>query len=585
MAYAQVGTVANIAMVGSNGATWSGNWIFHLYPTAAENTLRNNIYNSGVYITTYNEYSNPTYANVMVGEWGTISATFLSQFLTAVGTYVDIYNSKLGNSIKLRINCVRKDSMTGVTLQLIVYGYTITLTSNTIIVGGADEYGRVRNIVLNAFVDNDNGFAAITYGLCLTTNNIADIFGMWRGDSSVNNTIRQAMYALLMYGGGGGGGGNPYVDGGLNTDPAGGEDQNFDETSDTILEPTLPSNPATGSGFVTAYVPTLSEINDVADYLIDPNVLQALANTVLKLSDVVVGLSVFPFIITATGYKNIEINLCGIHLNTGVSSHYSDAQFVTLNMGSVDVKKYWDNCLDFDPFTGISLYLPYIGYVDLDTDEVMGKTIQVKYNVDIFTGCCLALVIVDGSVMYQFPGECSCQIPVTSVSFDSFLQSAIGLGIAAASGAEAVKGGQAMVDKATDNFMKASGRKQIFKAQEKMWEAEAGLDAIKTSAHEQLALAGVSAVMSAKGQYSHAGAMSSCAGILGTQKPFLIIKRPKQCMPEGYESIRGFPCNMKKTLGDLSGYTEVGDIHLNIPDATVEEIVECERFLKGGVFL
>lgn len=381
------------------------------------------------------------------------------------------------------------------------------------------------------------------------------------------------------------GGDNPYEGGGLNDEPAGGEDQNFEETSDTIAEPTLPSSPATGSGFITAYVPTLSEINDVADYLIDPSVLQALAGTVLKLSDVVIGLSIFPFTIAATGSKEVKLNLMGIHLTTGVTCHYSDSQFVPLNMGTLEVKKYWDNCLDFDPYTRISIYLPYVGYVDLDTDEVMGREITVKYNVDIVTGCCLALIIVDGSVLYQYPGECSCQIPVTSVSFDSFLQSAVQLGITAASGARAVKGAAASVSEAGAGVLAAEGMADTRDALSDYNAARASFSGIKANVGDSLLSASVSAVVNAKGQYSHAGAMSSCAGILGTQKPFLIIKRPKQCMPEGFEGIRGFPCNMKATLSDLEGYTEVGDIHLNIPNATVQEIVECEQFLKEGVFL
>ena len=381
------------------------------------------------------------------------------------------------------------------------------------------------------------------------------------------------------------GGGNPYEGGGLNDELAGGEDQNFEETSDTIAEPTLPSSPATGSGFITAYVPTLSEINDVADYLIDPSVLQALAGTVLKLSDVVIGLSIFPFTITASGSKEIKMNLCGVHLTTGVTCHYSNSQFVTLSMGTVEVKKYWDNCLDYDPYTRITLYLPYVGFVDLDTDEVMGKEVTVKYNVDIVTGCCLALIIVDGSVLYQYPGECSCQIPITSVSFDTFLQSAVQLGITAASGARAVKGAAGSVSQAGSSVLAAEGAGAQRLAMEDFNAERAKFAGIKADVGDSLISASVGAVLSAKGQYSHAGAMSSCAGILGTQKPFLIIKRPRQCMPEGYEGIRGFPCNMKATLSDLEGYTEVGDIHLNIPNATVQEIVECEQFLKEGVYL
>lgn len=582
MAYGQVGTITNITMIGSNGATWSGNWTFHLYPSSIDSFVRGRLY-SDVYVSTYSEYTNPDYAAAIVGDWGLLRKTFLTQFLTAVGAYVDIYNTKFGNQIKLRIEATSVGSPTSVSIFLIVFGYSIRLRYNAVLYGNSG--GMEFDCFFSCYIDPDNAIAALALALPITNRDRMDIYGLWTGDSSVNATVKQSLYTLLTYGGGGGGGGNPYIDGGLNTDPAGGEDQNFDETSDTILEPTLPSNPATGSGFITAYVPTLTEINRVADYLIDPNVLQALAGTVLKLSDVVIGLSIFPFTIAATGSKEIKMNLCGAHLTTGVTCHYSDSQFVTLNMGSINVKNYWDNCLDYDPYTRITLYLPYVGFVDLDTDEVMGKEITVKYNVDIVTGCCLALIIVDGSVLYQYPGECSCQIPITSVSFDNFLQSAVQLGITAASGARAIKGAGASLAEAGGQVLATDDAGVQRLAMGDYDKERAKFTGIKASVTDSLISASVGAVLSAKGQYSHAGAMSSCAGILGTQKPFLIIKRPKQCLPEGFEGIRGFPCNMKATLRDLEGYTEVGDIHLNIPNATVQEIVECEQFLKEGVYL
>ena len=499
-----------------------------------------------------------------------------------------IYNDTFGESVNIEF--MRTGSLTGTT-YVNYYGQRSGGTSMKTSVQ-TPEAGYIAWMSFALFVDDENGVGTVvtcgnaTYYMS-GLGERADRYEQ-AGFGSNASPLTHVVYMLVA-----GheidpptpGGGNPYEGGGLNDEPAGGEDQNFEETSDTISEPTLPSSPATGSGFMTAYVPTLSEINDVADYLIDPTVLQALAGTVLKLSDVIIGLSIFPFTIAATGAKEVKLNLMGIHLTTGVTCHYSDSQFVTLNMGSIDVKKYWDNCLDYDPYTRISIYLPYVGYVDLDTDEVMGKEMTVKYNIDIVTGCCLVLIIVDGSVLYQYPGECSCQIPVTSVSFDNFLQSAVQLGITAASGARAVKGAAASVSEAGAGVLAAEGMADTRDALSDYNAARASFSGIKANVGDSLLSASVSAVLSAKGQYSHAGAMSSCAGILGTQKPFLIIKRPKQCMPEGYEGIRGFPCNMKATLGDLEGYTEVGDIHLNIPNATVQEIVECEQFLKEGVYL
>lgn len=381
-----------------------------------------------------------------------------------------------------------------------------------------------------------------------------------------------------------GAGSNPYADGGY-SEPGGGEDQNFDEVSDTIDLPALPIYGATGSGFVTAFCPTVGQINDVADYLITPNIAQVIQGLFVKLSDVIIGLHLLPFVVNASNSKNIEIKNLAFSINTGVTSFYADNQYQRLDMGSVDVLKCWDNCLDYNPYTFVSIYLPFCGYFELDTDEVMGKTLHVVYDIDIITGSCVALIQIDGSVMYQFSGMCSCQIPITSVDFNQAVQSLIGLGASAAAGIKMIKGAATATQEAASRAMAPQNSLTRQLTYENYMEAKMNEQDIKEDVASRLAGASVNAVISGKGNYMHAGAVSSAPGFLACRKPFLIIKRPKQSVPEDYETMRGFPSNMKATLGDLSGYTEVEDIHLNIPDATVDEIVECERLLKGGVYL
>lgn len=595
MGYSQHSAYSDMAVAVNGTKVYEGVLVFMLVP---DNVLAWEISHPYGNDTNVIGYSNPDFAALELS-YGNCSPECVTNFffthMTQAGDYIDFYNTRIGNTFSLRFVCTQyfdNGSNKFISCQPYIifpggsYTYTHSLTYHQVSGTYSASCG------FNILTDPDSGKASVfrcyrSYDSSAVSRSSYSINSIPYMQSSEYNIYSPILNAIFSTGvtPPTPGGDNPYEGAGLNDEPAGGEDQNFEETSDTIAEPTLPASPATGSGFITAYVPTLTEINDVADYLIDPNVLQALAGTVLKLSDVVIGLSIFPFTIAATGSKEIKMNLCGVHLTTGVTCHYSDSQFVNLDMGSLEVKKYWDNCLDYDPYTRITLYLPYVGFVDLDTDEVMGKTIGVKYNVDIVTGCCLALIIVDNSVLYQYPGECSCQIPITSVSFDTFLQSAVQLGITAASGARAIKGAAGPVAQAGSNVLATEDAGVQRLAMQDYNAERAKFAGIKAGVADSLISASVGAVLSAKGQYSHAGAMSSCAGILGTQKPFLIIKRPKQCMPEGYEGIRGFPCNMKATLSDLEGYTEVGDIHLNIPDATVAEIVECEQFLKEGVYL
>ena len=359
----------------------------------------------------------------------------------------------------------------------------------------------------------------------------------------------------------------------------------YDETSDTIAEGSLPTIGGNTSGMCTAYVPSLTQINALANRLADPTVYQVLGNTILKMDDIIIGLSIFPFAVPKiTATHQLRINLVGVYVPSGLYIDKADGQYHEIPCGSLNVEEYWGNCLDYNPYTKVSIYLPFCGFYELDTDDVMGKTLTVNYRVDIMTGTCLASIIVDGSVMYQYAGQCSSQIPISSVSFDSFMQSIISVGVATATGGAglAAAGASAALGDARAN-MAGMAHADVSQYQHESVRANFHKTVVDTQSSIQSATAG--AIMSAKGQYKHAGAMTGIAGFMGAKKPYLIIKRPNQCIPSDYGMYHGYPSNTKAKLGDLYGYTVVDDIRLNIPDATVEEIIECEKLLKGGIII
>lgn len=374
----------------------------------------------------------------------------------------------------------------------------------------------------------------------------------------------------------------PY--GGDDYDESSGGNGDHDDESDTITQSALPVAAATRTGMCTAYVPTWGEIKDVASALLDPNIFQILAQNVVKLSDVVIGLSVFPCAISATDTGTVKANVLGVEIGTGVVCHIADDQYVEFDCGSLTIDEYWGNCLDYNPYTRISIFLPFCGMYELDTDEVMGRTLNVSYRVDIFSGACLATIKIDSSVFYQYSGQCSSQVPLSSVSFDSFLGSMLDIGIATATGVGAVGAAGAAVSQAKGEFGIAR-KKGAISASKNVAESVDNYNKVKEQSGNAIADAAVGAVVGSKGFYQHAGAMSGSPGFLGVRYPYIIIKRPEQIIPRMYGKYHGFPANTSAVLGDLVGYTEVNDIRLNIPEATVDEIIECEQLLKGGVVI
>ena len=62
------------------------------------------------------------------------------------------------------------------------------------------------------------------------------------------------------------------------------------------------------------------------------------------------------------------------------------------NLGTYTFTPYFNNFLDYTPYTKYELYLPYCGFVDMDATEYTGKTISIDYILDYTQGSCLSVV-------------------------------------------------------------------------------------------------------------------------------------------------------------------------------------------------
>ena len=63
---------------------------------------------------------------------------------------------------------------------------------------------------------------------------------------------------------------------------------------------------------------------------------------------------------------------------------------IDVSCGSVNVEELYHSLLDYSPFSRLTIYLPFIGFIDLDDKMVMGKSVRVNYRVDVLSGRCLA---------------------------------------------------------------------------------------------------------------------------------------------------------------------------------------------------
>lgn len=345
---------------------------------------------------------------------------------------------------------------------------------------------------------------------------------------------------------------------------------------DPIPIPGMPDLDATGIGFLTLYTPSKAILNLLADEIFSTNILDIIKNYFASIQELIAGLTILPFFVPSAGYAHHKIGL----FQSSVALPVVASQFIEIDCGSVFVQRYFNNFLDQSPNTKIMLWLPYIGYQQLDADEVMDNTLSIKYHCDVLSGACVAFVSIGAGgpgadvtrVIAQYSGNVITQVPVATQSFDSLVSNAIniltsGVGIAAGAAIGGVaSGGMASAAQAT------AGASQVSSAVG----AQVGLGMGGTAANM---------VMSMKPTYSRNGTPGSTAGYMSVQKPYLIKIVPRDAVAPNHIQLKGYPSNFGGTIGSLSGYCEVSEIHLTGSSASVEEATEIYSLLKGGVII
>lgn len=348
---------------------------------------------------------------------------------------------------------------------------------------------------------------------------------------------------------------------------------------DDIDIPATPAISASDSGFITLYAPTLAQIKSLAQYmwsgLFD---IDSFKKIFADPMDCILGLSIVPVQVPRGSIVPIVVG----NISTGVNVSTVSANYVELDCGTLTIPHEFKSYLDYAPFTTVDIFLPYIGVRHLDTDNIMpqggetSRSIKVVYKVDLFSGACVAFIKCGNSVMYSFIGQCSTQVPVTGQSWTEFYKAIAGL---AASAIGAISAGASFGSVASTTQIGAVGGDKFHR--------HSSMSSSKTASYNRGLDAGSLAdtVFSAKPQIDRSGVMGSAVGFLGIQKPYLIIRKPVPCIARYQNTFLGYPSFRYHKVGDLSGYVEMEEIHLEHIPATEDEIEEIYSLLKSGVII
>lgn len=366
---------------------------------------------------------------------------------------------------------------------------------------------------------------------------------------------------------------NPYWEGGTSDEGGGGG--NFSDDSDDVSEDDLPDISAIGTGMATIFTPSTGQLRALANVMWNHDFFAFMQNLVENISDMFTSLAMVPFVVTPGN----TVSVTWLGFDTAVSLRLAAQQYYEFDMGSINLGNdprifTSGSALDYSPFSRLGIFLPFIGYEELDIDECRGATLHLVYRIDILSGACVALLKINGNTIYQYTGNCLTQIPITNENMQSLVSDAVNIGIAYAN---ARSGGAA----AAAELDAAKGEADVAKSAAKEAHARSHL----TQSRTQLASATANSMMGMKPQFNKSGSVGSAAAMLAVKQPYLFLTTPRQAIPDRYQKYCGFPSNITGLLGEFSGYTVVEDIRLNNLVATSPEVEEIYNLLKGGVIV
>ena len=314
-------------------------------------------------------------------------------------------------------------------------------------------------------------------------------------------------------------------------------DENDNDTDSSKYD-TTPFNkpqvtPMMVSGANNYYCVNVANVNAFVQWLWDDLIKEGtlsewLLDSITKISgnlySCITGLKLFPC--------NIKKHLATVANTPLVLGRFSggfeviDATSYNCKIGSIEYKlpSGYNNFLDYQPYTTGVLYLPFVGFSQLDmTIFQPGKTMKIDCFVDITTGVIDYAVSLKNdkggySLIETHTGTCGINIPLSYDDASNWLQNFVGDSIKGGVNTIMSKGATSLGQVASD----ASGSL---------------LDSFDTPTSYNV------------------GSPSPCNGLFMPFEPHIVIRRPKYSRPSTYSKNVGYPCMKSYAPKDLSGFT------------------------------
>lgn len=303
-------------------------------------------------------------------------------------------------------------------------------------------------------------------------------------------------------------------------------------------------------------------------------------------------------------YEEESIEVFNITLDNAKGVPITSSFNYIIYLGSIEVPKINTNFefLNYGSNSFYELYIPFVGYVELDPTLVCGKTVKVSLAFDPTNGNARVFVEADNKLLSEHQCCWGIKCPVSAVNVSDFLRNsainAIRLAEGISRGVKVIQGTQSFIN--VDSA--GSTSKSLMPYSDKL---PAKTNELTTPNGSSIKIDGTSTIRNSL-NYKKPNVYPWSPTFRPTTSPssgdstsfYAPMKLILRCTvpsvrswayndsTKQYSHLYGRPTDEYGVIGDYHGFTIVGSIHLNgISNALESERNEIETLLLAGVFL
>lgn len=321
----------------------------------------------------------------------------------------------------------------------------------------------------------------------------------------------------------------------------------------------------------TTYKISVDEMKKFAEYLWGASFIDNIKLVNNNPMENIVSVKMFPIDIPSGEVKQIVLGNIKFPAIGNVVE-----QTQVFSVGKVTYNGVYGSFLDSAPYTKITLFCPFCGFMELDPTIVTGKEMEIFYSVDAILGTCKALVYLDGGYFSCMDGTIAVDIPLTGNNRAQqelkFLTGAIDNAVTLAQTAVNMKAGAMMgaggasMGAGVSEMAKANGAARV----------SGSMPSVSAMVDNALPVFHTHTV----GTYSPANAWHE------TNKIYMIVEYPVSQYPDSYAHDYGYPAMITRTLSTMRGFVQTTDnVDMKYFKCTDQEKEMIKELLISGVYI